>query len=598
MRTYTLVSVPLNEEEQKIADRAMLRYKNKQKMLKDLRNQSKEPKIQKPKQTLKKIEKPQKVKKLVLYDRQMDWKEKSMKILETKKSYLDYSEMGCGKTPLSISNALDLGLPAIVVCTKGTLAVWEEETKKYGLNTLHIMTYEKLRGIVDKNLCHNLLERSIETIEGKNVINYEATAIFLKIAREGVFLIFDEMQKIRNMNSLNFQSAMALVNTINKCKNSKCAFLSGTPIELEEHVITLLHLLSIIKDKKLSVTVENTVQWRGYRELLDYCYNNTDDVETISDIEQRSKNTDKLMPFVVELYSALAPTFSGCMIHNKITNNIFDGKNVLLNLKPSQLEVVKKSVEYINEAIKNSKKTDRENTKGMITTHSRMAEIAKCHAAAAYATDILKNPKARVAIGVNFLSAMHLLNDFLFDYSPSLIYGKLSAEERDVSIKKFKSDESRVIIFIQSVCPGIDLSDNIGNNPTTMLVLPTYSYTVSSQCPSRIYRGETTKSVASCRFLYTNISNSDNDNDITEQKIALAIKNKTNLNKGVLGNTGRLPAPGDYPDVLVSDDKYYTKQRTYNYDYEVDLDPDTLSLINHELNTCCGKEDIIFSDDQ
>ena len=139
----------------------------------------------------------------------------------------------------------------------------------YRIKISLIVTYESLRSRKHDQPRHGLLTRIDEldtehkkdeqsnhsgTNSGTNRVQFAATPLFLQMCDEGLLLVFDEIQKIKN-NSAQQKACQALVEPMQqrreeqvqqlqqRCQQpvqSYLGMLSGTPFDKEEHCTNFL----------------------------------------------------------------------------------------------------------------------------------------------------------------------------------------------------------------------------------------------------------------------------------------------------------------------------------------------------------------------
>src|SRR5665648_51643 len=129
--------------------------------------------------------------------------------------YMDGSEMGTGKTPVGLAAAITTGLPILVFCPLGARKTWIRETLKYSVSCYNlpetggIMTYDCLRSRKGYQPAHGLLHR----VDTANGVEFQPTALLVQLLHAGVFIFFDECQKLKNNSDQN-KAAKAIIRAL------------------------------------------------------------------------------------------------------------------------------------------------------------------------------------------------------------------------------------------------------------------------------------------------------------------------------------------------------------------------------------------------
>jgi SNF2 family DNA or RNA helicase len=94
---------------------------------------------------------------------------------------------------------------------------------------------------------------------------------------------------------------------------------------------------------------------------------------------------------------------------------------------------------------------------------------------------------ASVAVFMNFTDTLDRLRQAFPD--AGTIHGGQTADEREEAIRKFQSNESRVILaMVQAGGVGVSLHDLHGGHPRVSLIFPTWSAVEMRQALGRIHR--------------------------------------------------------------------------------------------------------------
>lgn len=188
-----------------------------------------------------------------LRPRQLEWANKAYNILLHNYGYIDTSRMGSGKTFVLIWLAKAIGIRLLIVCPVIMQNVWKSITETYGIPTIGIISYASLRSKRGYQPSHIFLRRHDDGIteQGTKTLTFTPTQKYLRLVDEGIMVVFDEMQNIKN-KSAQYKAAAALLHPIIlRGGASRFALLSGTPFDEEEHAINLLKLIGYIRSPRL-----------------------------------------------------------------------------------------------------------------------------------------------------------------------------------------------------------------------------------------------------------------------------------------------------------------------------------------------------------
>jgi len=257
---------------------------------------------------------------------------------------LSNSETGSGKTFISSVLFLKSGLPnLLVIAPAAAKHTWLEFSSKYaGIDPLFI-SFGKLSGMGNKQPKNGLLKRMDIDKDGKKVkkttINKKITKKInptknlIKMIKEGLFIIVDEYQGIRNNSgqSIAITSIFRTMHKINQDertnnkgeliykdheKRSRGILLSATPFQKEVSAIRVLRAVGIIKKGKMfGVNPQYPSAgnvFLGFQDLIDKARH----FEKIFDMSQYKKLDD-----ILNQYPHFSPQNGADM--NKISYEIF-----------------------------------------------------------------------------------------------------------------------------------------------------------------------------------------------------------------------------------------------------------------------------------
>jgi hypothetical protein len=228
---------------------------------------------------------------IVLKDWQTNHVVKLNSILQNSWFACDFSMMGDGKTFTSsfLHQSQKDKYKKIITITPATVKTkWMQVHQEYDIDICMQISYGELSSKKFKQPIHGLLirrdyiHRAETTTTGEfreePRVEFTVTQAFKNLVEEGILLVIDEIQAVKNSSANQTDACRTLIKYIKekyKTTSSRVLLLSGSPIDEEEHTITLFKTLNIFVADYLSVYNPQTyrMMWRGMREIEDYCLN-------------------------------------------------------------------------------------------------------------------------------------------------------------------------------------------------------------------------------------------------------------------------------------------------------------------------------------
>lgn len=515
-------------------------------------------------------------KELILKDHQIDHYNTLMRISEKYNHYMDFSRMGTGKTYVTAKIAQMSGLKLFIVCPVSAANAWRQMSQYDGVDIVAIISYQSLRGTDRYPPNHGYLERDNEIKidkkgNMKKKVFFTITDEFRQLIDEGILLVFDEGQNIKNASDQSI-AARTLSGAIRK--PSKCAFISGSPYDKEEHSENILRFLSILNQSRLiwSNPLTGEKVMKGMIDVIMFS-KALDNRRTMDIIDEYADNGDT---------STLTASKARSLCHNLFVNVIKDHlssemmpeeSKYPLHIEESYIYLDEENVDLLDKAIQDLAQVTRFDGKDVdtkniqwsnVTSALEKIEIIMVEPIAQFAKSILETKLPheghnKVIISVTHLETVRNLMDTLSSYNPIFVDGSIKDTARDNErtrrFNQFNTDpECRVLIAtITTGGVSVSLHDTDGRYPRHTLLLPTYSILNIYQASGRIHRTGL-KSDAYFYMVYgTNAESKQREaGEVKLTPILNALARKKDVLKGLIPKQSSIyNLPGEYPH------KYY-----------------------------------------
>lgn len=452
---------------------------------------------------------------IILQEHQKDHVQRLLDIVGWNYFYVDGSEMGTGKTIVSLYIAQTLGLPIIVFCPLVARMTWLIEREKYGIPIYPlpgkyggVVTYDTLRGIAKKSkLEHGLLTMSeVETKKnGTTVVKYSATPFLRKIIREGVLFVFDEAQKVKN-NTNQHRAVKAILDEMRGTDGliSRAGFLSGTIADKPVHVANLLECVSMLgyTEDDMVLTLMNWGKANNPVGLERFMFKR---IPVPTRREDREKYLYKFFLDVVK------PVVMSIMPSLKLPKDI---KNGYFIIDPRDAEAYEVALAELEFAV-TIRADPRETTIIMTQVTGALIALqkAKYRTMIRVAKKTLETPMyddkgnkltPKVILYVDYMHIVDALIRELKDYNPVELTGRVKEDDRRARVQLFNAPNSNCRVLVANPVVGgmsINLHDTTGLYPRYMYIMPGFLVNELHQATGRIYRvGYKGKAIV--RFFY------------------------------------------------------------------------------------------------
>jgi hypothetical protein len=453
---------------------------------------------------------------IVLRDDQPRHVERMMAILRRHGFVLDNSALGSGKTfsAMAVFKLFNLR-HMIYVGTLSLMGTIKDDFEKYNIPTNNLITFQGLRSTKGNQPKHGLLTRHGDNSKDGKVY-FKPTDELLRMIREGVLFIADEIQYVRNDDSLQCVAVAEIEKAIIDSKGiSKVMELSGLPGGKERYYLNLMTRFRIIKDYRLSVTHKDSVEPKllGAKELVDFCMD-LDPVATKKVLIDRPFRFKNIAEVCFELYYRVVQHHITDAMPPPESVAIGDCKNGYYNLNPSDTAHLNRAINNLDRASGFNSATNSIDPKktswSFVTKSLRHIEIAKINIFISVAVrDLEANPKAKVCIGLNYSTSIKYIAAALEKYGVRILWGKIPGNKRQPIIDKFNepNTDCRVLVAnIKVINCGIRLDDRHGDFPRSVYGSASYFFIECHQLPGRFNRGRETLSDVKFRFVYGHIS--------------------------------------------------------------------------------------------
>ena len=463
-----------------------------------------------------------------LYDSQKEHLKNIEKILSYSTCVIDSSPMGRGKSVTALHYAKKNDLEVVIFCNLTMQEKFKKFCEIFEIEA-SIYSYHGLRGSHTNVVCHDYLTKS------KDV--YEVTPKFVEMVRNGVFVIFDEFQALKN-NSLQHKAAIELVRCLarnRKDGKSRVIYLSETSITDVKSVVNIFKLLCITENDKLFKDTKNPSEGGIYKDIIDL-------VRTINEKEVRflpevPKSKSAIFT-LYNLYTNILKFYFSCSMEEyirseqrTITNCFYETSDKEAKKISECIQDLQRDIKYDNNGVAKFGNEISNNSK------LRIIEKSKVNIFARAAVNRLQKSKCKVIIFLNYLDSIELVNLKIQELDESIkpltIIGKTPESLRNEYINAFQTDDNcRLVIIGQVARVGIDLDDKVGDCPRYAYISPSYSYYSIYQAIGRGYRINTKSPlyviIVYCKNeLYMNTL-------IQEYKILKALSRKEKITKQVV----------------------------------------------------------------
>jgi len=442
---------------------------------------------------------------MTLLPHQIDHYAKIQQILKNTYFYIDGSGMGTGKTPVACMLSKQLNLPLIVVAPSSALFTWVNTSKQVG-NQIYedlMLTYEGLtskRGCIPK---HKLLTRT----DVDTTTQFTGTEKLKNIIKKGVLFIFDEIQKIKNLNKQN-KAIKAIFQVLTDPEiehRSKVGLLSGTPFDKKEQVINILNVTNILNKKKIYDKYIYNSKHQGVQRLYDIGKILNPEpldkwIKSHNSKLTKNNGIDYAYYFFIDI---LKPVVMSIMNQPEM-NAIKDIKNGYYKLNETMEIKYKGALENLQNTMNlNSNLMLGHLIKVLIEGQkAKMVDMARI-ARQELMTNI-DNKISKVILFADYNEVIDYLLNELREFKPLELTGRINKNilENNKNLFQQQDGEYRLLIGNYSVgCITHNLHDVTGKFPRTMYIMPNFKINELHQSTGRIYRTGTI-GLAKIRFFY------------------------------------------------------------------------------------------------
>jgi hypothetical protein len=463
---------------------------------------------------------------------------------------------------------MHLDIPVIVFCQKTATGHWLRTAERMGTSIFITSTYESMRVGSNVKGDNPLLPyiRKVRTQsvndDGDIIIQdeYRLTQEWFDLVDDGIMIIFDESQKIKNSNTtttLAHQLILSIVEHKDPNNRSRVLQTSATPFDKQELVVNVMKTFGIYTNLKMSRNdIQRGMMYEGFIEIMEKIRKIAPhaDLSTAEELMTRGGVVKSIKGILFQWYvDYIAPTHT-------LSMRPLDSKPVLeasyLPIDPVKgilagdiIKSMMDIVHYDPETGEIETNLDA-NTRSKVLTLIHDLEVYKIRdAIVPEARKILTTkPKDKIVIFVNGISKgqVDIVKNELGKFGVVHIQGDMTVTQRNHNINRFQTQDA-CRVFVSTIGTGassISLDDTVGDSPRHCFIIPSYSIQNLHQAKGRIDR-VTTASVPTIKLVYLNL-------DINEQKLLDALARKTEVYKKTLtnaNNEGKIVYPGDYPEV-------------------------------------------------
>jgi hypothetical protein len=455
------------------------------------------------------------------------------------KSYFafDLSSLGTGKTYTSAKIFQVRGFKHIV--TISPLSVknkWLYMNQEFGLNSDQHLTYNEIAGSkFNSPKCGYLIRddfKAYVTMENGDTrlmdkFSYKATDKFKQLVNEGLLLVIDEFQNIKN-NSAQTEACAECIRIIHdnfmKGGYSRVVLLSGSPVDKKEQIVRLMKTIYVMKNEKLV----SGRTYAGINEIIEYTKDHIP--EAYKHYVSRTMNTYVQITYENGDYKYNQSAWLCTNYVHELFLNVFKPYMASIMTIPEQSDV--KLNKYnglftMNDEVNNHEITQALQELSRITnfngatvriTNARdtLQQITKTLMRIEYSkinifTRLVKeafedNPNKKIVIGLNYNDSIHKIIEDLKEYNIAVLVGSTTLKNRRKIIDKFQEPNNElqlIIANINVISTGIDLDDKDGNYPRVCYASPNYNTINIYQLGHRFLRGLDTKSDTDIFMVYT-----------------------------------------------------------------------------------------------
>ena len=419
---------------------------------------------------------------MALYDYQRPHAEVIQRALETHGVALDTSDTGTGKTHVACDVLKRFKCKVGVVCPKVLIPTWENTLKEYGITSVFVLSYQKLRGGRTKWATRR---------PGRS-------KIFDWKLPKGTCLIFDEVHHCKSDSSLQ---AGLLIGA--REQNIPRLLLSATALSSLLHMKAIGHSLNMFPRSGYFKWLIRKGARKGRFGGFEF---------------PAKKNTDVLL----EVHNYVFPEYGSRMRVADLGDRFPKGVVTSDVYQVSDSKKIARLYESIAEkAVQIQEKlADTLSTLTEILYERQQIELLKLPTMAELAKDALSEGYS-VVIFLNFRESITQMSQILgTDCIVQGTRGKSDDANRQKNIEDFQSNRSRVILVgVQAGGAGLSLHDEHGGHPRVSLISPSYSAQDLIQCLGRIHRANS-QSPAVQHIVYAA--------GTVEEKIAASVRKKIN----------------------------------------------------------------------
>jgi hypothetical protein len=547
-----------------------------------------------------------------LLGHQGDHAQRLMATLDRFRFALDLSTPGAGKTFVATHIAKELGIKhVVVVAPLSILPKWKSMETEHGLPLRNAVSYCSLRSVTGKQPKHGLLRREdtfSNTVvaeeqasagaggtttaagehQGQQSTKFFATEAWNTLVREGVLLVVDEIQNVKNVSS-QFLSVKELIRSIlaDALGPSKVLLLSGTPIDKPEQVINLLRALGISTTRALGHFNPQTrrCEAKGFRQILRFVYENmpttipprslaslihtaeavADTYEQYGyDVSTYSKR-DFFGAVLYQLFKDVILKVIGSKMPPRASTNTVDKRNAFYLIEDASMQrLLREGVSRLMNVVSFNEGTqqvtinhaDRGMTFRGIARALQMIETAKISTFVRVArAALLGDPNKKVVVCLNYTDSILDVCTGLSEFNPLVVRGSTSERQRGEILAKFQKRDVKHRLLVGNLSclsTGIDLDDKEGTFPRLALVSPNYSTITLHQLVYRFLRADT-RSDAQVHFVFGRAYVS-RDTKLTHME-ELSVLNALAKKSGILRDVVRAVEDGG-GDAVTEDIRY------------------------------------------